>query len=251
MNIASCNPVHNIADSGMLDAITDAFAKIEVQDIRVERVTLERDRYEQLISEKGNLKYLCQNDLINVTEEQVLVRTLFGANLEIGEESKVYGTKGMIPSALYAEENMTDEQFELCAEIDFLNHKILTIRMRSNLTILIKSRADPICGASSSEMVAINTLREMITESDFRKYIIHGFILVKGQSGKVYQIFRTHEHTKIWEKGVLVEEVCVRLKDKKIPPTDNVVAFKVLIEADENEFKKLGNVYKMNTSIAA
>jgi len=234
----------------MIDAISRAFAEIEIQDIRVKRITLERDRYEQLITEKGSLGYPCQSNHIRVTEEEVIVETLFGAKLEIGEESKVFGERNMIPSALYAE-NMTNNQFELCAKIEFINSRISTLRMRSNLTILIKSRAKPIRGASSSEMVAINTLREMITESDFRKYIIHGFILVKGQSGRIYQIFRTRDHTKVWDNGVLVEEVCVRLKDRKIPPTDNVTAFKVLIETDENEFKKLGNVYKMNTLIAA
>lgn len=250
MNIASCNPVRNVVNNGMIDAISRAFAEIEIQDIRVKRITLERDRYEQLITEKGSLGYPCQSNHIRVTEEEVIVETLFGAKLEIGEESKVFGERNMIPSALYAE-NMTNNQFELCAKIEFINSRISTLRMRSNLTILIKSRAKPIRGASSSEMVAINTLREMITESDFRKYIIHGFILVKGQSGRIYQIFRTRDHTKVWDNGVLVEEVCVRLKDRKIPPTDNVTAFKVLIETDENEFKKLGNVYKMNTLIAA
>jgi len=250
VNIASCNPVRNVVNNGMIDAISRAFAEIEIQDIRVKRITLERDRYEQLITEKGSLGYPCQSNHIRVTEEEVIVETLFGAKLEIGEESKVFGERNMIPSALYAE-NMTNNQFELCAKIEFINSRISTLRMRSNLTILIKSRAKPIRGASSSEMVAINTLREMITESDFRKYIIHGFILVKGQSGRIYQIFRTRDHTKVWDNGVLVEEVCVRLKDRKIPPTDNVTAFKVLIETDENEFKKLGNVYKMNTLIAA
>jgi hypothetical protein len=119
-------------------------------------------------------------------------------------------------------------------------------QIRNNLTIIVKSRANPICNVPKNELAAIETLREMITETEFRKYIKHGFILVRGLSGRVYQIFRNKEHTKVWEKGKLVEEVCVRIKrNLKVPPTDNVIAFRTMVLCDEGEFKKLGNVYKM------
>lgn len=119
-------------------------------------------------------------------------------------------------------------------------------QIKNNLTIIVKSRANPICGALKNELVAIETLREMITELEFRKYMIHGFILVRGLSGRVYQIFRDKDHTKVWEKGRVVEEVCVRIKrSTNVPPTDNVIAFRALVLYSEDEFKKLGNVYRM------
>jgi len=121
--------------------------------------------------------------------------------------------------------------------------------MRRNMTIIVHSRAQPIRRAEDNEMTAIETLREMITEAEFRKYMTHGFLLVKGESGCVYQVFRNRSHTLVWEKGEVVEEVCVRIKDRKIPPTDNIIAFKILIETSEDEFRKLGNVYNMRDQI--
>lgn len=118
--------------------------------------------------------------------------------------------------------------------------------LKSKLTIIVKSRANPIKNVPENEQVAIETLREMITEAEFRKYIKDGFILVRGRSGRVYQIFRDRHHTKVWEKGKLVEEVCVRIDSKaNVPPTDNVIAFRTAIMCSEDEFRKLGNVYKM------
>ena len=100
--------------------------------------------------------------------------------------------------------------------------------------------------ATAAEMRAIETLREMITETEYRKYIVHGFIHVKGRSGYIYQVFRNRTHTKVWKKGLLIKEVCFKIKDPEIPPTDNVIAHKILIETSEEEFERLGNVYKMN-----
>jgi len=98
---------------------------------------------------------------------------------------------------------------------------------------------------TKAENVAIETLREELLESEFRNYLKRGFINVKGISGRIYQIFRDKMHVKVWENGELLEEVCVGLGDHKIPPTDKIIAFKIMIESDEEEFKKLGNVYNM------
>lgn len=267
MNISAVNPINNIANSGILNSIADAFAEIEKQDLRVEKVTLEKARYEELITKKGSLNYLCQNNHgLEITEEQVLIGALWGAQLEIGKESKVYGERGFIPSGpdnyinnpmvkvfsptdVYMEVEikfdtpMTKEREAAVAETLRFQRKLQ--KLKNNMTIIVHSRARPFRIAEKNEMTAIETLREMITEADFRKYMAHGFILVKGESGRVYQIFRSRAHTIVWEKGEIVEEVCVRIKDRKIPPTDNVIAFKILIETSENEFKKLGNVYNM------
>jgi hypothetical protein len=121
------------------------------------------------------------------------------------------------------------------------------MRYRKNLRIQVKSRVDYsfLKGYTESERKAIDTLREMISESDFRKYLKYGFVTVSGASGRAYQVFRSRSHTKVWDSGVVVEEVCVRIQDWSVPPTDNVIAFMTMIQADEESFKKLGNVYKM------
>ncbi len=117
---------------------------------------------------------------------------------------------------------------------------------RRNLAINIRSRANPISNIPENEQIAIETLREEITEAEFRKYIKYGFVLVKGQSGKIYQVYRNRSHTRVWKAGKIIEEVCVRIKDSNIPPTDNVIAFLNMIQIDEEEFRKMGNIYNMS-----
>jgi hypothetical protein len=118
-------------------------------------------------------------------------------------------------------------------------------KIRSNLLPDIHSRACPIRDIPENEQIAIEALREEITESEFRKYIKYGFVLVEGQSGKTYQIFRNQSHTKVWKNGKVIEEICVRIKNHRIPPTDNVIAFLNMVQIDEEEFRKMGNLYKM------
>jgi len=116
--------------------------------------------------------------------------------------------------------------------------------IKEQLTIIVTSRAQELRDIPANEWAAMQTLREMITETEYRKYIRDGFISVRGQSGKVYQIFRNRWHTKVYFRGELVEEICVRLKGSA-PPTDNVIAFKTMIEFDEEYFASLGNRYNM------
>ena len=118
--------------------------------------------------------------------------------------------------------------------------------LKRNLTIIIKSRALSIeNNVPENEKIAQETLREMITEMEFRKYIKHGFISVPGAEGKTYQIFKNRHHTKVWKGGEVIEEVCVRIShNANVPPTDNVIAFMSMILASEEEFKKMGNVYR-------
>jgi hypothetical protein len=117
--------------------------------------------------------------------------------------------------------------------------------IRANLHISVISRACPIGNASAAERVAMDTLREMVSESDYRKYLKHGFLMVQGSSGDMFQVFRDRSHTKVWRDGKVIEEICVRIKDASIPPTDNVIAFKTLIEIDDESFKIMGNRFPM------
>ena len=118
-------------------------------------------------------------------------------------------------------------------------------KLRMNLVPVIRSRANPVI-AAGNESVALETLHQIVTETEFRKYLKYGFVLVKGASGATYQIFRNKSHTRVFVGGKLVEEICVRIKDAAVPPTDNVIAFLTMISAgDEEAFKKCGNVYRM------
>jgi hypothetical protein len=113
------------------------------------------------------------------------------------------------------------------------------------LTILVKTRAERLYRIDKNEWAAIETLREMISESDYRKYIKHGFILIRGASGKVYQIYRKNQHIKVWQGGAVVEELCVSIADYRIPLTDRVIALKTMIEISEDEVRRISNVYPL------
>lgn len=124
-------------------------------------------------------------------------------------------------------------------------------KIRNQLIFTPKTSAQPIRSVKENEAIAMETLREMITEEEFKRFINRGFITVRGQSGKTYQIFRNSWHTRVWVGGQLIEEVCVRIRtDVNAPATDNLIAFKAMIETDEEEFRKIGNVYKFKQRAA-
>lgn len=117
-------------------------------------------------------------------------------------------------------------------------------RLWDNMADRRKVRGNLVLAANPQETKALETLRDMISESAFRKYLKYGFLSVTCPDGKTYQLFRDRWHTKVWKSGQLVEEICVRLQ-RDVPPTDSVIAFKTMLEADIEEFRSIGNVYKM------
>jgi len=170
-----------------------------------------------------------------------------------------YGTGSTVTNTRYDNSIIYAASGTRFENVTFNNSKIVVtppseqelkkIKFRAELdarrTVYIKTRANIIKDVPENEITAIETLREEITESEFRKYMKFGFINVMGGSGRIYQIFRNRTHIKVWEHGQIVEEICVYLPDSSVPPTDKVIAFKTMIETDETEFKTFGNVYKM------
>lgn len=191
-----------------------------------------------------NMGYIGVHDCINEKEEGFPIANLWGASIYINNTNKfeviadnLQSTKrGNYPQAPTVRHIVHSDAIPIPFNIKYY-------RFSSNMEIIIKSRAVHMQDVSSEENRAIDTLREMITEEEYRRYIKYGFILVRGASGRVYQIFRSNAHTKIWKDGKCVAEVCVRISDRHIPPTDNLIAFKTLIETSENEFIKTGNFY--------
>ena len=154
--------------------------------------------------------------------------------------------------AHYSGQLPTLQMYTLDSEIVALDYELkIYSRCYSNwargllLKTTRKTRGSLVHNVAENEQVAIETLREMISETEFRRYIKYGFILVQGNSGKTYQIFRNQSHTKVWKNGKVIEEICVRIKNVNIPPTDSVIAFHAMIRIDEEEFRKSGNLYKM------
>lgn len=97
---------------------------------------------------------------------------------------------------------------------------------------------------SAQEQKARETLREMITESEYRRYLTNGFVMVKGgKSGLWYQIFskQTGHWLFSYKDGKLFERLCIHT-DNLCPPTDHVINMKVLAEIDEEALRKGANI---------
>jgi hypothetical protein len=95
------------------------------------------------------------------------------------------------------------------------------------------------------ELKARETLREMITESEYRRYITNGFVMVKAKSGLWYQIFNKQAGYWVFsfKDGKMFERLCIHT-DGVCPPTDHVINMKVLAEIDEETLRKGANITK-------
>ena len=82
----------------------------------------------------------------------------------------------------------------------------------------------------------------MISEKEWRRYVTNGFLMVRGASGKWYQIFNNQKHTRVYEKGKLIKEICIHT-DQACRNTDHVLNLKMLVEFDENSIWAGGNKY--------
>jgi archaellum component FlaF (FlaF/FlaG flagellin family) len=133
-------------------------------------------------------------------------------------------------------------------EFNLSKRDIKLSRLRQNLSPVVKSRCEEASRISVEEAIAMEALREVVTEDEFKRYLRYGFVMVRGRSGAAYQVYRNRSHVKVWVGGKVIEEICVYLKavnGKMAPNTDKVVAFKAMIESDEEAFKTLGNRYRM------
>lgn len=97
-------------------------------------------------------------------------------------------------------------------------------------------------GASQAEMLALQLLRGMVGQDEFRRYLKHGFIHARGESGLVYQIGR-QASIHVWECGKKIASLCVHLRhEHKTPPTDEVVGKLLIVECDEPDIWQRANV---------
>jgi hypothetical protein len=120
--------------------------------------------------------------------------------------------------------------------------QLIRAKIRENLNFLVKTtRSSLENNVTPQEMKARNTLRDMITEKEWRRYVTNRFIMVKGASGRWYQIFENQEWLRVYEQGKLIDRICIHTA-KDCPPTDHVINLKVLIETDENIVWKEGNL---------
>lgn len=98
---------------------------------------------------------------------------------------------------------------------------------------------------TAPELKARDTLRDLISEREWRRYVCNGYVLVPGGSGKVYQVFANHKgrHIKVYEKGKALHELCIH-SNGGVPDTDHVLNCMLLIQHDEDDFIKQCNLHK-------
>ena len=205
----------------LLRKITEAFARIEIQDVRVGTVQMPLREFEELSH--------ANSPIVHISSTR--------SELTCGELGKIWGAKIVLSDTFQVIGDAGFERFTY--PVDYMSNRV------GHLTILVPSRAEFYSAFSKEEWKALSTLRDMITEYEFRKFLKYGFINVKGISGKIYQVFRQSGHIKVWQNGTLLEEICVTIMDRRIPYTDKLIAFKTIIETDENSIYKMGNVYNM------
>jgi hypothetical protein len=204
-------------NNDIIKSMADSFVRIEARDIIVGTVQMPINIYENIIN-SGYISPTTDRRLL----ESGNVGEIWGTNIIIGDRFEVKGDPG----------------FEHVIEpVNFFFNRI------GNLSIIVRSRGEFYQSYSKNEWKALSTLRDMISESDFRRFLKFGFITVRGSTGKIYQIFRRNFHIKVWDKNKVVCEICSYIRDDKIPLTDKLIAFKTIIEADENSIYKMGNVY--------
>ncbi len=84
---------------------------------------------------------------------------------------------------------------------------------------------------------ARQTVRRIIGEQAYKKFIRDGFITVVPKSGLTYRIFPGHGMTEVYDRGIMVDKLCVVLQGN-FPPTDSLLMRYLLILNDEGGFSK-------------
>lgn len=117
---------------------------------------------------------------------------------------------------------------------------------------------------SKEEDKARQTLRDLISEKEWRRYLANGYVLVKGskrffevdtdakkllrglQGPFVYQVFSNQSHIKVYSKGRKVKEICIHTDASECPPTDHILNMMMMLKHDEADVWDSGNIYEVS-----
>lgn len=94
--------------------------------------------------------------------------------------------------------------------------------------------------ATPEEITALQLLRQLVGQDEFRRYLKYGFVMVRGQSGLRYQIKRGRHVVDVWNERGRVDGICVYLAGS-YPPTDDTITRMLMAERDELELWRRGN----------
>jgi hypothetical protein len=94
--------------------------------------------------------------------------------------------------------------------------------------------------ATPEEITALQLLRGLVGQDEFRRYLKYGFLMVRGASGLRYQIKRGRHAIDVWNERGRVHGICVYLAGN-YPPTDDTITRMLMAERDELELWRRGN----------
>ena len=80
------------------------------------------------------------------------------------------------------------------------------------------------------------TLRRVLGEVGYRNFLSKGCVTVRAASGLWYRIFPGHDMTEVYDRGEMVDKLCVVMAGS-FPPTDSLIMRYLLILNDEEEFR--------------
>jgi hypothetical protein len=140
---------------------------------------------------------------------------------------------------------VTPEGHVVHVVLDYLEmkkHQFKT-QMKSNLLIKFSTRRTWISQqVPEPEIRARETLRDMLSEAEWRRYMTNGFVMIRGNKGYWYQVFNDQRHVKVFKDNKICAEICIHTV-RSCPPTDHILNAMTLIRFDEDAFWRLGNVH--------
>jgi len=99
-------------------------------------------------------------------------------------------------------------------------------------------RKSIVVNADERELRARETLRRVIGDEKYQSFMKNGFVSAKARSGLVYQIFPGHGITAVFDKGIMIDRLCVVLRGD-FPPTDSLIVRYLMILNNEQQFRGL------------
>ena len=119
------------------------------------------------------------------------------------------------------------------------------IKARMAPTIITSRRKPMPMEVDEREIRAREMLCRFIGPQLFKRFLRDGFITVVPKSGLTYRIYPGHRMTEVYDRGVMVERLCVVLNGR-FPPTDELVMRYLLILNDEGEFSQYAIKHNAN-----
>lgn len=124
------------------------------------------------------------------------------------------------------------------------------LRSRMAPAIIVRgSRRAMRPAADIREQRARGTFRRIVGEDAFRGFLRNGFVTVVPKSGLTYRIYPGSGMTEVYDRGIMVEKLCVVL-DGNFPPTDSLIMRYLLILNDEGEFSQYAIKHNVDANIS-